>query len=146
MTEIVLQGHFDAADQAANEFPLLPFEVPPGVVRLHARYQVSHQLDGSKIGWQEGNIVDIGIFDPRGAEFLTAPGFRGWSGTARTEFTIAASMDETTPGYLAGPVQPGTWHIVLGLYQIAPDGCDYRVVITLDEDGETRRHGDKGTR
>jgi hypothetical protein len=130
MTEIVLEGHLNAEDRDGNEFPLLPFEVPPGIARLHVRYHVNRQLGGNMIGQQEGNIVDIGLFDPRGAEFLTARGFRGWSGTARQEFTIAA--DEATPGYLAGPVQSGVWHILLGLYQLAPEGCDYRVVITLE--------------
>lgn len=145
MTEIVLEGHFDATDQAANEFPLLPFEAPPGITQIHVRYQVSRQLGGDKIGQQEGNIVDIGLFDPRGAEFLTAQGFRGWSGTSRQEFTISAT--EATPGYLAGPAQPGTWHILLGLYQLAPEGCDYRVVITLENKAEeTERQGDKETR
>jgi hypothetical protein len=140
MTEIVLEGHFDAADRVADEFPLLPFEVPPGIARLHVRYQVNRQLSGDKAGWQEGNIVDIGLFDPRGAEFLTARGFRGWSGTARREFTIAA--DEATPGYLPGPVHPGTWHVALGLYQLAPGGCDYQVVVTLKKEAE----GIKGER
>ena len=105
MTKVVLESHFDATDQAANEFPLLPFEVPPGITRIHVRYQVSRQLGGDKIGQQEGNIVDIGLFDPRGTEFLIAQGFRGWSGTSRQEFTI--SVTEATPGYLAGPAQPG---------------------------------------
>jgi len=144
MTEIVLEGHFDAADQAVDEFPLLPFEVEPGVARLHVHYQVSRRLGGDKIGQQEGNIVDIGIFDPRGAEFLTAKGFRGWTGTARQEFTIAA--DEATPGYLAGPVQPGTWHVVLGLYQLAPEGCDYRVVVMLEEQEAESKEREAGDR
>ncbi|MCP4538213.1 MAG: CehA/McbA family metallohydrolase [Chloroflexi bacterium] len=148
MTEIVLEGHFDAQDQIANEFPLLPFEVPPGTIQIHVRYQVNRQLGGDKISQQQGNIVDIGLFDPRGTKFLTAQGFRGWSGTARQEFTIA--VDEATPGYLAGPVQPGIWHILLGLYQLAPEGCDYRVVITLEEkikrDKKTKRQRDKGAK
>jgi len=144
MTEIVLEGHFDAVDRAVNEFPLLPFEVPPGVTRLHVRYQVSRQLSGDKVGWQEGNIVDVGLFDSRGAEFLTARGFRGWSGTARQEFTIAA--DEATPGYLPGPIQPGTWHVVLGLYQLAPEGCDYRVVVTLEEQDAGCKMQDAGSK
>ena len=133
MTEVVLEGHFDGADRAVDEFPLLPFEVPAGIARLHVRYQVSRQLGGDRAGWQEGNIVDIGLFDPRGAEFLSAKGFRGWSGTARQEFTIMA--DEATAGYLPGFIQPGAWHVVLGLYQLAPEDCDYRVVVTLEEEG-----------
>ena len=149
MTEIILEGHFDTADQAANEFPLLPFEVPPGVSQLHVCYQVSRQLGGDKVGWQEGNIVDIGLFDSRGAGFLAEEGFRGWSGTARQEFTISA--ERATPGYLAGPVQPGTWYVVLGLYQLAPEGCDYRVVVTMTEEreggrGEKARRGEQKSR
>jgi hypothetical protein len=131
MTEIVLKGHFDSADRDVDEFRLLPFEVPAGIVRLHVRYRVSRPLSADKVGWEEGNIVDIGLFDPRGAEFLTAKGLRGWSGSARQQFTVAT--EEATPGYLPGPVQPGTWHVVLGLYQLAPEGCDYRVVVTLEE-------------
>ena len=133
MIEAVLEGHFDLGDKAADEFPLLPFEVPPGIARLHVRYQVSHPLSADKAGQQEGNIVDIGIFDPRGAQFLSAQGFRGWSGTMRQEFTI--STDEATPGYLPGPLQSGTWHVVLGLYQLTAEGCDYRVVVTMEEKG-----------
>lgn len=131
MFKIVLEGHFDATDQALNQFPLLPFVVPPGIARLHVHYWVSRRLSADKVGWQEGNIVDIGLFDPRGSEFLTAKGFRGWSGTSCQEFTI--SGDEATPGYLAGSVTPGTWHVVLGLYQIAPEGCDYQVTVTLED-------------
>lgn len=54
-------------------------------------------------------------------------GFRGWSGSDRREFTI--SPTETTPGYLPGPIYSGTWHILLGLYRILPEGCDYRLTI-----------------
>jgi hypothetical protein len=149
MTEIILQGHLNTADRAENPFPLLPFQVPPGTASLYVRYEVSRQLSGDKAGWQEGNIVDVGLFDPRGAEFLTAKGFRGWSGTSLQEFTVAAA--EASPGYLAGPLQPGTWHVVLGLYQLAPEGCDYRVVVTLGTggqgEGRAGRQGEgRGTR
>jgi len=130
MTEITLQGHFEARDQASDEFPLLPFEVPPGIARMHVRYQVSHALSADKVGWQEGNVVDLGIFDPRGAQFLAGRGFRGWSGTTCRQFTL--SKGEATPGYLPGPILPGTWHIQLGLYQLAPEGCDYEITITLE--------------
>jgi hypothetical protein len=134
MTETILEGHLDAADQAQNPFPLLPFDVPPGTARLRVRYSVSRQLSSDKAGWDEGNIVDIGLFDPRGAEFLTARGFRGWSGSSLREFAVA--VDEASPGFLAGPLQPGTWHVVLGLCQLALEGCDFRVVVTLEMEGQ----------
>ncbi len=75
-----------------------------------------------------GNSCDIGIFDECGID-VGGEGFRGWSGGARTEFAIAA--DAATPGYLPGPVNPGTWHVALGPYTVAPCGLDYRVDVTL---------------
>src|SRR5262249_46405790 len=48
----------------------------------------------------------------------------------RDRFEI--SRTEATPGYLPGEVMPGTWHIVLGPYTIAPEGMDYRVEVTLN--------------
>lgn len=127
---LVLEGHFDPKDREQEEFPLLPFEVPPGVVRLCVSYEFSRPLSADKAGWEEGNILDIGLFDPRGAEFPNGRGFRGWSGTARREFFL--SPTEATPGYLPGPILPGTWHVLLGLYQLAPEGCDYRIVIRME--------------
>jgi len=128
--KIVLERHFDAEDRARDEFPLLPFQVGSGVGRLHLSYEVSHALSADKAGWEEGNIVDIGLFDPRGASFPGGRGFRGWSGTSKKK--IAIGPTEATPGYLPGPIQPGTWHVLLGLYQLAPEGCDVRVVIRLE--------------
>lgn len=126
--ERVLQGHFSPEDQ--DEFSLIPFEVPPGVARLSIAYEFSRPLSADKAGWEEGNIVDIGLFDPRGAGFPNGRGFRGWSGTARRDFTLSAT--DATPAYLPGPILPGTWHILLGLYQLAPEGCDYRIVLRLE--------------
>jgi hypothetical protein len=68
------------------------------------------------------------VFDQRGTQ-LDSRGFRGWSGGFRTSFEISNS--EATPGYLPGPVSAGTWNIVLGPYQVAPQGMDYQVDITL---------------
>ncbi|WP_408607422.1 CehA/McbA family metallohydrolase [Kitasatospora mediocidica] len=75
-----------------------------------------------------GNSCDIGIFDERGTD-LGGPGFRGWSGGFRTSFAI--SRTEATPGYLPGPVNAGRWHVVLGPYQVAPQGLDYQVQVTV---------------
>ncbi|MGD1996887.1 MAG: CehA/McbA family metallohydrolase [Anaerolineae bacterium] len=132
MDEIVLERHFDGDDRSHDEFPLLPFQVPPGTGRLHISYEVSHALSADKAGWEEGNIIDIGLFDPRGNDFPGGRGFRGWSGTARQTFTVGPQ--EATPGYLAGTVQPGTWHLLLGLYQLAPEGCDVRITIRPERD------------
>ena len=75
------------------------------------------------------NVVDIGIFDASGHGLGNAEGFRGWSGGARREFTIKTGR--ATPGYIAGPLTPGRWHILLGPYLINPPGTPYKVVVSM---------------
>ncbi len=120
-----LTGH--AVTGQTQTYTSIPFDVPQGIGRIDVRYEYSDEV-GSDPMLTDGNTVDIGIFDARGSDFMSE-GFRGWSGSARHSFFIAT--DDATPGYLAGPIQPGTWSIALGLYKIAPAGCDYRVDITL---------------
>jgi predicted metal-dependent phosphoesterase TrpH len=105
----------------------LPFDVPDGVTRIDVTYRYDSAI-GSDPQLTGGNTLDIGVFDPRGAQFMSE-GFRGWSGSARQGFYIAD--DSATPGYLPGPIQSGVWHICLGLYKVAEQGCDYQVEIIL---------------
>lgn len=118
----VVTGHLTTG---AADFVYLPVEVPKGVREI----AVSYSYDRPPVPARTpGNSCDIGIFDERGIE-LGSQGFRGWSGGFRSSFAI--SRTEATPGYLPGPVRPGVWHVVLGPYQVAPQGMDYRVEITL---------------
>ncbi|MFF7730580.1 CehA/McbA family metallohydrolase [Streptomyces sp. NPDC008001] len=115
----------------APDYVYLPVEVPSGVREIAVSYTYDRPAvpDGT-----QGNACDIGIFDERGTG-LGGAGFRGWSGGARTEFAISAGR--ATPGYLPGPVRPGTWHVVLGPYTVAPQGLAYEVTVTL-------RYGEAG--
>lgn len=109
------------------DYVYLPFEVPPGIREL----RVSYTYDKPPVPpGTPGNALDIGLFDRRGTE-LGGRGFRGWSGGARSEFFVRA--DEATPGYLSGPLSPGTWYIALGPYTVAPQGLSYEVTVTLTE-------------
>ncbi|MGW1890059.1 CehA/McbA family metallohydrolase [Streptomyces sp. NPDC002004] len=117
------------------DFVYVPVEVPRRVREIH----VSYTYDKPSVpAGTAGNALDIGIFDERGTEPGGA-GFRGWSGGARTEFFIRA--DDATPGYIPGPVRPGTWHIALGPYTVAPQGLSYEITVTLTygEPGTTPR-------
>jgi hypothetical protein len=107
------------------DFVYLPVEVPRGVRQIAVSYTYDKPAVPPGV---LGNACDIGVFDQRGTE-LGGRGFRGWSGGARTEFAISA--DQATPGYLAGPVEAGTWHVVLGPYTVAPQGLNYSVTVTL---------------
>ncbi|MFG3010363.1 CehA/McbA family metallohydrolase [Streptomyces cinerochromogenes] len=111
----------------APDFVYLPFEVPPGTGEL----KVSYTYDKPPVPpGTPGNALDIGLFDWRGTE-LGGRGFRGWSGGARTGFFVRA--DDATPGYLPGPLRPGTWYIALGPYTVAPQGLSYEVTVTPEE-------------
>ncbi len=125
---IEMAGHVSADDRSASVYRMLPFEVPPGMARLEVSYSFSDDDPGGFMR-SAGNILDIGLFDARGSEFLRPRGFRGWSGAVRREFFVA--HEEATPGYLPGPLPPGRWQVVLGLHRILPQGCDYRVTVRL---------------
>ncbi|WFB07830.1 CehA/McbA family metallohydrolase [Streptomyces sp. LX-29] len=117
-----VRGHLPTG---SPDFVYLPVDVPVGVREI----AVSYAYDKPSVPpGTQGNACDIGIFDERGVE-LGGRGFRGWSGGARSEFAISA--ERATPGYLPGPVRPGTWHVVLGPYTVAPQGLDYEVTVEL---------------
>lgn len=84
----------------AGDTLYLPFEMPPGVQRLDAAF--GEGSPDTKIG--------IGVFDGEGADFA-GPGFRGIAGEERREFFVAGG--EATPGFVAGPLGPGPWTLVV---------------------------------
>jgi hypothetical protein len=104
----------------------VPVDVPRGVQQIDVVY--SYDKPQVPAGTR-GNACDIGMFGPEGHDLGNTRGFRGWSGGFRDRFSISAS--EATPGYLAGPVEPGRWHVILGPYTVAPQGLNYKVDITL---------------
>jgi hypothetical protein len=118
-----ITGHFDLG---VPDFVYVPVEVPPGVAELDVSYSYSRPAVPAGV---LGNALDIGIFDERGVEVGQRAGFRGWSGGFRTNFSISNTM--ATPGYLPGRVRPGTWHVALGPYTVAPQGLDWTVQVTL---------------
>ncbi len=121
----VLEGTLTPAQSLT--YPLLPFEVPAHTERIEVSYHYSGAI-GSDPHLTGGSTIDIGIFDPRGSAFM-GTGFRGWSGSARTMFFLAAT--EATPGYMPGPLPEGMWNICLGAYKVAQEGCDYQVNIEI---------------
>ena len=122
----VLSGRFDKDHE--RRYAHVPFEVPAGLRQLHLRYSYSDQIDSDPT-ITGGNTLDIGLFDERGiAE--GSPGFRGWSGSNKMEFTIDESW--ATPPYRKGKIGPGRWHVLLGPYKVGPRGCDWTVEIWFD--------------
>jgi hypothetical protein len=103
-------GRWTQDDRCRSPWQYLPVEVPPGSAGLRV------ELDYDR----SGAILDLGCFGP--------DGFRGWSGGARSSFVITPG--EATPGYLPGELEPGLWHVVIGLYRLPPGGAGYSVTAT----------------
>ncbi|MCH8995163.1 MAG: PHP domain-containing protein, partial [Chloroflexi bacterium] len=120
------EGVFKRGDEDVP-FRYLPFDVPAGARRL----EVSYHFERSEV--ERADVVDLGVFDARGADFL-AGGFRGWSGSARSGFFI--TPQEATPGYIRGPIQPGQWQLLLGCPLRRIEQARYWVELNLDIDPE----------
>lgn len=87
----------------------VPVEIAPGADSLEVRLRYDRRQA----------TVDLGCEGPAG--------WRGWSGGARDHFVIAAGT--ATPGYLPGPLEPGLWHVQLGLHQLPLEPVDIHVEV-----------------
>jgi predicted metal-dependent phosphoesterase TrpH len=76
------------------------------------------------------NVLDLGVFGPDGHDLGNATGFRGWSGGARDGFVISGS--HATPGYLAGPIEPGVWAVALGPVVLSAWGMAWQARVVLE--------------
>src|ERR1700756_3423667 len=121
--DVVFSGRFGLG---IDRWVYLPFEVPRGVRRI--RVAISH--DYFAICGIARNVLDLGIFGPGGHELGNAAGFRGWSGGARDGFLISGS--HATPGYLAGPIEPGLWAVALGPVVLCPWGMTWQAHVILE--------------
>jgi hypothetical protein len=117
------EGHFD---QGGPDWHYLPFTVVKSVTEIRVSYDYVATSTGAGV---TANVIDIGLFDGSGRGLGKANGFRGWSGGARREFRV--SRHYATPGYLAGPLKPGTWHVALGPFTVVAPGVDWQVTVTL---------------
>jgi hypothetical protein len=117
----VLTGHIEP--EQVSTYVYAPVDVPAGTTEVHVRQDYSNRGP---------NHLDLGVFGPGGIEPGNSAGFRGCSGGARSDFTISASY--ATPGYMPGPIEPGTWNVALGPYRVAPGGMDWKLEVTLRSD------------
>jgi hypothetical protein len=98
--DLVLGGQLTVSD--LHTYREAPFDAPPGVKRLTVRF--------SQDGASQRTTIDLGLLDPNG--------LRGWSGGAKSGFTLSAT--DATPSYLPGPITPGRWRLLLGVPNIRP--------------------------
>jgi hypothetical protein len=120
--ELSFNGRFNFG---IDQWAYAPFDVPAGTQRIDVT--TSHeQFSVLGIG---RNVLDLGIFGPAGHDLGNVEGFRGWSGGARAGFMLSAV--NATPGYLAGPIDPGRWALALGPVVLNPLGMNWHAQITL---------------
>jgi len=103
----------------------LPFDVPAGV-QAYSGFHVHSEL---LLRWSRSKCADLGISArrPRPGQ---CPGFPGWSGGARDRFEISSAY--ATPGYLAGPIEPGPWAVALGPVVLSPWGMAWQAHVTME--------------
>jgi hypothetical protein len=109
MARTVHRRRWTLDDRAESVWQSLPVEVPAGCDGLSVR------LEAPDV---PGVVVDIGCEG--------AAGWRGWSGGARRSYAITPAR--ATPGYLPGELEPGVWHVVLGLHRLPVEGVELTVV------------------
>jgi len=119
-TTQTIRRHFTPPDRERGRYQYVPFDVPDGLSEISVAYRYDPAAGAS--------VIDLGVIEP-GPLTLGATAFRGYSGGATRTVTIG--RDRSTPGYLAGPIPAGQWHVLLGLYKVAPGGVDVDIDITL---------------
>jgi hypothetical protein len=107
LTMVHLEADIDAA---GGDYVLVPFDVPANTVEI----EIAHG-DGSA-----DVILDWGVWGP--------DGFRGWPGGLSDNAIIG--VDESSRGYLEGPITPGTWTLVIGKAKLPQGTAHYVVDIT----------------
>jgi hypothetical protein len=96
---------FTQLGTAATHYHYLPFEVPRGRRGSISLFPIRGAMASAR--WTSAWST---------ARQPTSParrGLIGWTGAARSAFFTA--LDDATPGYLYGPIEPGTWKVLIGL-------------------------------
>jgi hypothetical protein len=103
-----------------GEYFTLPFTMPKNVASLTLSYHYpTHTRDSSStdlglfLSEKRINIIDLGLIAPDGTQV-------GVSGSDKDTITI--SEGSATSGYNPYPLTPGEWQILVGAYQVAPEG------------------------
>jgi hypothetical protein len=126
---VVIAG--SAAPPDARSYRTLPFRVAAGTTRVEVGYSWA---DGGAPPSTPGaeTVLDLGLWDADGVG--TPAGFRGWSGSRQGRIDegqapVWVQADTAERGYVPGPVEPGTWHVDLGVAAVAPAGATWRVEV-----------------
>lgn len=90
---------------------LVEFEVPEGTQEI----EIAHD------DLSDADVLDWGLYD--------TVGFRGWGGGNAEPIVVGALA--ASRSYLTGPMEPGTWSVVIGKAVIDGPSASYELVIQL---------------
>ncbi len=118
---------YDFAPEQRRSYVYLPFVVTPGTGRVEVGYRWTDRssLPGNPL---TATTVDLGLWDARGL----VDGFRGWGGSRQGRLDqerppVFVSASAADRGFEPGPIQPGLWHVELGLAAASEAGADVEV-------------------
>jgi hypothetical protein len=99
--DLVLRGTVTGSQK--NTYIEAPFMVPSGTYRVTLVLAFTDK--------DKRTTLDLGVIDPHGT--------RCWSGGNKT--TLTMSSTDATPSCLVGPIDAGTWKLLLGVPSIRPN-------------------------
>ncbi|WP_339820215.1 CehA/McbA family metallohydrolase [Paenibacillus sp. FSL R7-0216] len=106
------QVQIQLVQEQERSYPEVAFSVPEEAESIEVQYRYEKN---------DRSVVDLGLRSP--------DRIIGWSGGARNGFQIG--LEKATPGYLAGPIHPGEWAVLLGAYRVPDEGILVEVEITI---------------
>lgn len=114
-----------ATARAADQQLTLDGTVQPGGLdHVFVEFQVPdgfHEIEVDHENLTQGTILDFGLNGP--------DGFRGWGG-GNVEPAIVGDL-AASRSYLAGPITPGTWKVVIGKAKLLDMPVDYHLAVIL---------------
>jgi hypothetical protein len=120
---VVIKGTAFPADD--RKYLMLPFEVRPGTTRIEVDYDWDALPPAPPDNPLTQTIFDLGLWDEHG--YRSADGFRGWSGSRHKHVFVQSDVAQRS--YRPGPVNPGIWHVDLGVAAVGPTGAEWKVTI-----------------
>jgi hypothetical protein len=121
----------------AKTYLVRPFEVDAATTRIEVTYDWADKPVVPGVSLPSTpltqTVFDLGLWDQGG--YRAVNGFRGWSGsrqgrTATGQQPVFVQQDVAQRGYRPGPIEPGTWHVELGVAAVGPTGASWTVTIT----------------
>ena len=119
-----------------GHYPVLPFEVPPGIKRVTVAYRYPRHTRERQVGLvtsRETAAIDLALCAPGGA-------YLGSSGSNRAQISVSATG--SSAGFAAHPACAGTWQIICGAYHVPDEGLEVAYTVTLEEKKRALLRGD----